>query len=32
MQGAADVLGEFTAGRSFDESRADAMLRAAVER
>lgn len=32
MQRAANMLGEFTAGRSFDEYRNDAMLRAAVER
>ena len=32
MQRAAAMLGEFTAGRSFDDYRADAMLRAAVER
>ena len=32
MQRAANVLREFTAGRSFDQYRKDAMLRAAVER
>lgn len=32
MQRAANVLREFTAGRSFDQYRNDAMLRAAVER
>ena len=32
MQRAAEVLREFTAGRSFDQYRNDAMLRAAVER
>ena len=32
MQRAANALGEFTAGRSFDQYRRDAMLRAAVER
>lgn len=32
MQRAANVLREFTAGRSFDQYRSDAMLRAAVER
>lgn len=32
IQQAANVLREFTAGRSFDQYRKDAMLRAAVER
>ncbi len=32
IQRAANVLREFTAGRSFDQYRNDAMLRAAVER
>ena len=32
MQRAANVLREFTVGRSFDQYRNDAMLRAAVER
>ena len=32
MQRAANMLREFTAGRSFDQYRNDAMLRAAVER